>query len=247
MKDKIIELNHIVHGYGNSHVLKVDNLSVVRGEVFALLGPNGAGKSTLLRIIGLLEQPLQGQVLFKGQDVTKQRAKLELRRKMTMVFQESLLFRTSVYENVASGLKFRGLKRQEIEQRVKRWLSIMDIEHLAKRPAHQLSGGEAQRTSFARALAVEPEICLLDEPLSGLDLPTRERLQEELQSLLHRLEMTTIYVTHDRNEALMLADRVGIIINGELIQTGAPAEVFSAPLDERVARFVGVETICRGK
>lgn len=247
MKEKIIELKDIAHFHGETKLLDIIELPIYRGEVLVLLGPNGAGKSTLLRVIGLLEEPKEGQVFFHGEDIARRRDKLVCRRKMAMVFQEPLLYHTTVFENVASGLKFRGFARAGIEQRVGKWLKIMGIEHLSDRQADQISGGEAQRASFARALAIEPEVCLLDEPLAGLDHPSRERLQEELQAILHQQKMTTVYVTHDRGEALMLADRVGVVMGGKLCQVGTPEKVFNAPVDEETARFVGVETILPGE
>lgn len=246
MREKVIELKHIVHKYHDNELLNIEDLSIYRSEVLTLLGPNGAGKSTLLRLIGLLEEPSEGEILFRGKDVASERDRLNMRRKMAMVFQEPLLYRTTVFDNVASGLKFRGSSRSEIENKVNKWLAIMGIDHLADRSAQAISGGEAQRVSFARALVLEPEVCLLDEPMAGLDHPSRERLQEELQTILRQLEMTTIYVTHDRAEVLMLADRVGVMIEGKILQMGTPEKVFNAPINELVARFVGVETILAG-
>ena len=164
-----------------------------------------------------------------------------------MVFQEPLLFDTTVFENVASGLKIRGIEKEEIRQQVMENLDRFGIAHLIHRSARTLSGGEAQRTSLARAFAIAPEILFLDEPFSALDPPSRESLIEDTERILRETRTTAIFATHDRLEALRLSDRIGVMNGGKIVQIGPPDEVMNHPMDEFVASFVGVETILSGK
>ena len=241
MAEALLTLHDLVVRYGESQILQVPSLAVYPGEILAIIGPNGAGKSTLLRVMGLLEQPTQGRVLFHGLDVTRQNG-LTVRRRMASVFQEPLLLNASVYDNAALGLRLRGLDRRSIERRVQPWLERLGIDHLVRRRARSLSGGEAQRTSLARALALDPEILFLDEPFSPLDPPTREGLLLDLERILREPGITTVFVTHDRDEAFMFGDRVAVFIGGRLLQTGPTPEVFTHPVNEEVAHFVGIDT-----
>lgn len=241
MAETLLSLQDIRVRYDDVTVLQFSSLKLHPGEVLAIIGPNGAGKSTLLRIMGLLQQPTEGKVYFRGDEV-KQKNALSIRRRMGSVFQEPLLLNGTVYENAAIGLKLRGLDRRSIDQRVRPWLERLGIAGLGGRQARTLSGGEAQRTSLARALAVEPELLLLDEPFSALDPPTREELLIDLERILDETAVTTVFVTHDRDEAFMFGDRVAVLIDGRLLQVGAAAEVFAHPVDEEVARFVGIDT-----
>ena len=227
-------------------VLEIDQLRVQEGEVLAVIGPNGAGKSTLLLALARLLKPACGEITFGDQPLEEQND-LEYRRRIGLVLQEPLLLNTSVFENVAAGLHFRRLPKEEITRRVDDWLARLGISHLRDRPAAKLSGGEAQRVSLARAFAIQPQLLLLDEPFSALDAPTRSRLLEELQSLLAETGQTTIFVTHDLDEALLLGDRVAVLLAGRLRQCGQPEQVFAEPADAEVAAFVGVETIVSGQ
>lgn len=230
---------------GGRAVLEVESLHVSGGEVLAVVGPNGAGKSTLLQVMALLERPAEGQVLFDGQPARP--GSLGLRRRMAMVFQEPLLLEGTVGYNVRCGLALRGVPRPEQERRAALWLERFGVGHLVNRPASSLSGGEAQRVSLARALALEPEALLLDEPFAALDAPTREALMDDLDAVLADTGTATVFVTHDRTEALRLGDRVAVLIGGRVRQCGRPSEVFAAPADAEVAAFVGVETIAAGQ
>jgi tungstate transport system ATP-binding protein len=232
--------------HGGRAVLDVPALDVLEGEVLALIGPNGAGKSTLLRVLGLLERPDAGTVLMDGRGVDARDA-LANRRTMAMVFQEPLLADASVADNVALGLRFRGVATAEAAPRVARWLARLGVAHLATRRARTLSGGEAQRVALARALVLEPRVLMLDEPFSGLDAPTRAALLTDLGAIVRADNTTTILVTHERGEALALADRVAVLIDGRLRQLDQTARVFYAPCDADVARFVGVETLVSGR
>jgi len=226
-------------------VLDVGTLDVFVGETLVVLGPNGSGKSTLLQLIALLEKPDEGQILVDG--VRADKDALGWRRRMALVFQEPLLLSTTVEQNVASGLSIRGVPRGARPQRVRDWLARFGIDALANRSAKTLSGGEAQRTSLARALVLDPELLLLDEPFAALDAPAKQALIDDLERVLSRAGRTTILVTHDRAEALRLGHRVAVLIDGSIRQIGSAAEVFGTPCDEEVAGFVGVETIVRGE
>lgn len=230
---------------GGRPVLEIDALDVDPGEVLAVVGPNGAGKSTLIQVLGLLERPPRGEVLFDGQPVRG--ALLAYRRRMAVVFQEPLLLDTTVASNVETGLALRGVAGAERRRRTGEWLERFGISHLAGRSARTLSGGEAQRTSLARALVLEPEALLLDEPFASLDAPTREALMDDLERILAASDVATVFVTHDRGEALRLGDRLAVLIGGRIRQVGAPQEIFAAPVDEEVAAFVGIETIVPGR
>lgn len=227
-------------------LLSVPSLEVTRGEVLTLIGPNGAGKSTLLQAVAGLRRPTTGMLSFDGQTVDLKNPPLAFRRRLAVVFQEPLLFDTTVEENVASGLKLRGVGKHIIRERVALWLERLGIAHLARRQARTLSGGEAQRTSLARAFVLDPDLLLLDEPFSALDPQTRESLTEAFHALQRQTGVTTLFVTHDRLEALRLGDRVAVMRRGEILQIGTPEEVFGQPVSEAVASFVGVETILRG-
>ena len=245
MTGPLVQLRDILVWYGRRTVLDIPDLDVHPNEVLAAVGPNGAGKSTLLRVIALLERPAEGEVLYGGRAVSG--SPLPYRRKMAMVFQEPLLLDTSVEANVRTGLSLRGVPREEQKRRVDEWLERFGISHLRGRSSRALSGGEAQRTSLARALALQPEVLLLDEPFASLDAPTRESLIEDLDTVLTANRVATVFVTHDRGEALRLGDRIAVLMQGQVRQLGSPADVFSSPVDEEVAAFVGVETIIPGR
>jgi tungstate transport system ATP-binding protein len=241
MAEALLALEKILVRYGESFSLEVSSLAVERNEVLAVIGPNGAGKSTLLRLMGLLQQPTHGKIYFHNREVIPTES-LSVRRRMASVFQEPLLLNASVYDNAALGLKLRGMNRHTIEQRLRPWLKRLGIEHLANRKARTLSGGEAQRTSLVRALALDPEILLLDEPFSSLDPPTRERLLLDLERILRETGIATVFVTHDRDEAFIFGDRIAVLIGGQLLQTGPTTQVYAHPVNLEVAHFVGFDT-----
>ena len=242
----VVSLHGIRVDRGGTTVLAVPELAVDAGRILAVIGPNGAGKSTLLRVMGLLETPTAGSVRFQGEHVSPADG-LAIRRRMASVFQEPLLADTTVWNNVALGLRFRGVDGARVAHRVGEWLARLGIAHLARRAARTLSGGEAQRAALARALVLEPELLLLDEPFSSLDQPTRESLIDDMARILRRSRATAVLVTHDRGEAQALGDRMAVLLGGRLCQVDDTAQVFRAPVSEEVARFVGVETLieCR--
>lgn len=242
----VVELEGVRVVHGERAVVDVGHLAVRAGELLVVIGPNGSGKSTLLRVLGLLEAPTAGSVRFRGQPVAR-RDLLTMRRQMASVFQDPLLVDATAFDNVALGLRFRGLSRGEVVPPVQRWMDRLGIGHLAARRARTLSGGEAQRTALARALVLQPAVLLLDEPFSALDQPAREALIVELGRILRHDRITTVLVTHDRGEAMTLGDRVAVIMDGRILQLDDAPRLFRAPASEAVARFVGVETIVDGR
>ena len=245
--EPIIEIRNLVVERGGVMILNVPSLVVKEGEILSLIGPNGAGKTSLLQTLSYLLKPFKGEIFFRGKKVEANHSVSEYRRKLAMVFQEPLLFDTTVLNNVASGLKIRGMKRGEIRDRAMEQLGRFGISHLNDRSAKTLSGGEAQRTSLARAFALRPEILLLDEPFASLDPPTRDSLIEDLEHILKQTQTAVIFATHDRLEALRLSNRMAVMNKGGILQVGFPGEVMNHPVNEFVASFVGVETILSGR
>ena len=245
LAEPLIELRDIVVRRGRRTVLDVPTLAVRRGEIMTVIGPNGAGKSTLAGTLALLERPAAGTVLLGGRPVDWGRGLLAARRRLAMVFQEPLLLDMTVAENVATGLRLRGIPRADRETRVAHWLERLGIAHLARRSARALSGGEAQRTSLARALVLEPELLVLDEPFAALDPPTREALAVDLVPVLRERRTTTVLVTHDRDEAFGIGDRVAVILAGRIAQLDVPEAVLRQPANEEIARFVRPRRLLR--
>jgi len=242
----ILEVKNLQVKRGGVRVLDIPTLAFPERKVLTLIGPNGAGKSTLLLALSRLLKSVSGEIYFRGQRIDSNHTIVTYRRHIAMVFQEPLLFDTTVFDNVASGLKIRGVNNDEIKQTVNECLERFSISHLVSRSARKLSGGEAQRTSLARAFAVKPEIIFLDEPFSSLDPPTRESLIEDLERILHETKTTAVMATHDQMEALRLSDQIAVMNQGEIAQIGSPAEVMNNPVDEFVASFVGMETVFTG-
>lgn len=231
--------------YGRRLVVDVDALEVGRGEVLAILGPNGAGKSTLFRLLLLVEATDEGRILLDGREVRP--GDHDARHRLAGVFQRPYLFTGTVAENVAYGLRARGLGRREREARVAELLALLGIESLSSAPVHELSGGEAQRVALARALAPGPELLLLDEPTANLDVTVRRRFREDLERLIRTQAAAAILITHDPADAFALADRVAILEEGRVVQTGAPEEIVLRPATPFVAAFTGAELILDGR
>ena len=217
--------------------LRIDSLAIQRGETLTVVGPNGAGKSTLLLALARLLQPSRGDILYDGKSL-QQWDELEYRRRISFVFQSPLLMDMTVEQNVALGLKFRGVPKEETYERVGKWMKQLGVESLSKRRAGQLSGGEAQRVSLARAFVLEPELLLLDEPFSALDPPTRARLFEDLSALLKEDHRTAVFVTHNLNDAAKLSHRIAVIVGGILRQVGTAKQIKSKPADDTVKAFL---------
>lgn len=213
-------------------IFHIENLTIPQGEVLALVGPNGAGKSSLLLTLAMLEAPSGGVVRFAGEAALNGN-RLGMRRRMAVVFQEAMLLDTSVQRNITIALRIRGVAGRDAAQRAQKWLERFGIGHLARRPARQLSGGEAQRASLARAFALEPEVLFLDEPFAALDYPTRKALLNELGPMLKDMNMTALFVTHDYTEIPYLAQRVAVLYEGRIIKCGSVVEVFGEEILSR--------------
>ena len=236
-----LKIDNVAKAFGRFPALSGVSLEVAEGEFLALLGPSGSGKTTLLRILAGLEKPDVGAVRFDDEDFLAQTAR---ERRVGMVFQHYALFRhMTVAQNVAFGLRVRPRKqrpsRKAINDRVADLLRLVQLEDLGKRYPAQLSGGQRQRVALARALAIEPKMLLLDEPFGALDAQVRRELRRWLRDLHERTGVTTVFVTHDQEEALDLADRVAILKDGQLIQLGAPNEVYEHPATPFVFDFLG--------
>ncbi len=236
-----IEINHISKSFGNFHALDDINLVVPSGELVALLGPSGCGKTTLLRIIAGLESPDSGNIAFHGSDTTNKDVR---ERQVGFVFQHYALFRhMTVFENVAFGLRVRPKEtrpsNEEIKRRVHELLNLVQLDWLADRYPPQLSGGQRQRIALARALAVEPKVLLLDEPFGALDAKVRKDLRRWLRRLHDELHITSVFVTHDQEEALEVADRIVVMNHGKVEQIGTPQEVYDYPASPFVYQFLG--------
>ncbi|GAC1697478.1 MAG: ABC transporter ATP-binding protein [Candidatus Limnocylindrales bacterium] len=239
----MLEATDLVIRRGTRVVMRAGAFSVAEGEHLAVLGPNGAGKSSLILALAAL-LPMSGELRYRGSVVTDAQA---FRRRVGVVFQRPLLLGRSVRENVGLGLAIRGVSRVVRNKRAETELARLGVAHLADRSASRLSGGESQRVSIARALATDPEILFLDEPFSALDAPTREALIADLARVLRDRGTTAVMVTHDRDEALSLADRIAVVMNGELRQQGTAEAVFGMPADPEIAAFVGVENVIPAK
>lgn len=233
----MIQIRDLLIQRNKRDVLKVDTLDIQRGETLTVVGPNGAGKSTLLLALARLLRPSQGEIIYDGKSL-KQWNELEYRRKISFVFQSPLLMDMTVEQNVALGLTFRGTPKEETREQVGKWMKQLGVDSLAKRRAGQLSGGEAQRVSLARAFVLEPELLLLDEPFAALDPPTHAKLLDDLTALLKQDHRTAVFVTHNLREATKLSHRMAVIAGGVLRQVGTAKQIKSKPADETVAAFL---------
>ena len=237
MKNIQVRLEKVTKRFGDVTAVSNLDLNVEQGRFLTLLGPSGCGKTTLLRSIAGFEEPDSGRIYIGGRDVTDLPAH---KRPSNMVFQRYALFpHLTVFENVAFGLMVKKLSTQEIDKRVEKMLALVQLEGYGRRQINQLSGGQAQRVALARALVNEPEVLLLDEPLGALDLKIRFQMEMELKLLHAELGITFIYVTHDQDEAMTLSDRIVIMNAGQIVQDGAPEDIYSNPASAFVADFIG--------
>ena len=239
-----VEFHDIALAFGRTQVLRDIDLVIEPGEFFALLGPSGSGKSTLLRVIAGFAFPQSGRVLVDGQDISRVPP---WERNIGMVFQNYALWpHMTVWQNVAFGLEERKLSRAEIERRTAAALDLVGLRELAARRPSQISGGQQQRIALARTIAIEPKVLLLDEPLSNLDAQLRIHMRTELLALQRKLGITTIFVTHDQEEALSIADRVAVLDQGVIQQVGTPMELYDSPANRFIASFVGTINMLQG-
>jgi len=224
----LITVKNLEARAGKKVLLSIPHFEILEGEVLGIMGPNGAGKSTFIKALSLLEQPAQGEIFLKDKDITNDLT-IEMRRKFAVAMQQPLLLDTTVFQNVAVGLKLRKLPRQEIKNKVSYWLEKFHTSHLAKKHAFHLSGGEAQRVNLARAMVLEPEVLFLDEPFSALDFPTKVQLLKDIKTIINQTKTTTVFVSHDLMELKYLADTLAILMDGELKQSGPTDEVLLSP------------------
>ncbi|MBB1596851.1 ABC transporter ATP-binding protein [Achromobacter sp. UMC46] len=244
MKKVSVECRNIRLSYGKTEVLKDVNINIEPGEFFALLGPSGSGKSTLLRLIAGFNRHSAGQLLVDGKDIT---GTPPWDRNIGMVFQNYALWpHMTVWDNVAFGLVERKLPKAEIRAKVEAALELVGLSQYGKRRPNQLSGGQQQRVALARTIVIEPQVLLLDEPLSNLDKKLRVQMRQDLLSLQRRLGITTIFVTHDQEEAMTTADRMAVLDHGVVQQIGAPSTLFDYPVNRFVANFVGTMNVLEG-
>ena len=236
-----IELKNISKKFGEVTAVSDVNFTVNEGELMALLGPSGGGKTTVLRMIAGLEMPTEGDIFVRGERVNDVPVQ---KRNIGFVFQSYALFKTmNVFKNIAFGLKIKKWKSADAKARVAELIELFGLSGLEKRYPHQLSGGQRQRVAIARALAPKPSVLLLDEPFGAVDAKIRQELREWLVTLHHDLNVTTIFVTHDQEEAMEVSNRIVIFSKGNLEQIGTPREVYEQPANEFVARFVGVMNV----
>ena len=243
----LIETVDLYQRFNKHDILKNINLKVDKGEVFAIIGPTGAGKTTLLRLLNLLDLPASGIIYFDGTDTAgSTRLRTELRRRMAFVFQKPVVFNMSVYDNIACGLQWRKERKNKIRQKVNSMLELVSLSEHKDRNARTLSGGEVQMVAIARAIISEPEVLLLDEPTANLDPASVSSIESLITDITHRYNTTIIMATHDMSQGQRLADRVGVLLNGEIQQSGVWHEVFNSPQNKEVANFVRVENIIDG-
>ena len=235
----VLEIHDLEVWRDNALAVEVEHLAVNSGDVLALIGPNGSGKSSLLLAIARLLKHRHGTISFNGFELNK-KSDVEYRRHLGLVLQEPMLVDTSVSNNVGMGLRFRRVSREEIANRSDKWLERFGISHLRNRSACNLSGGEAQRVSLARAFVLEPDLLLLDEPFSALDSPTRISLLNDLHTILAETSTTTIFISHNLDEANRLANRMAIILKGKLLQQGSPDQIYANPTNDDVRSFLGL-------
>ena len=241
MSDFVLQLKNINKYFGKNHVIKNVNLNFEKGHFITFLGPSGCGKTTLLRMIAGFYEPDEGEILLNGKNIERVPP---YDRNTAMVFQEYALFpHMNVFDNVSYGLRVKKKPKDEIEKRVKQALSLMQLEGMEKRFPNQMSGGQQQRVAVARALVMNPEVLLLDEPLSNLDAKLRENVRVELRQIQQKMGLSTIYVTHDQSEALSMSDAIVVLKDGIVHQVGTPQEIYFEPKTAFVADFIGTTNL----
>ncbi len=243
--ENYVKIEKVSKVFGDFTAVDSVELSIRKGEIFALLGSSGCGKSTLLRMLAGFEKPTEGRITIDGQDMAKVPS---YERPTNMMFQSYALFpHMTVADNVAFGLKQDGLPKDQITARVEEMLKLVDMSPYAKRKPHQLSGGQKQRVALARSLSKRPKLLLLDEPMGALDKKLRERMQLELVDIIEKVGVTCVMVTHDQEEAMTMASRIGIMSKGKILQVGAPAQVYETPNCRFSAEFIGSINMFEGK
>ena len=241
MSDLVLQLKQINKYFGRSHVIKDVNIDFEKGHFVTFLGPSGCGKTTLLRMVAGFYEPDDGEILLNGKRIERIPP---YSRNTAMVFQEYALFpHMNVFDNVSYGLRVKNRPKEEIERRVKEALDLMQLKGMEDRFPNQMSGGQQQRVAVARALVMNPEVLLLDEPLSNLDAKLRESVRVELRDIQKKMGLSTIYVTHDQSEALSMSDMIVVLKGGVVHQTGSPQEIYFEPKTPFVADFIGTTNL----
>lgn len=244
MTQPIIEFNNVTKKYDETTVLKGVDLTIEAGKFYTLLGPSGSGKTTILRLIAGFSNASSGDIIFEGKRINDVPAN---KRRVNTVFQNYALFpNMNVFENVAFGMSLKGISKAQIKAKVTEMLTMVQLAGFEDREIDELSGGQQQRVAIARALANDPEILLLDEPLSALDYKLRKDMQYELRELQQRLGITFIFVTHDQEEALAMSDWIFVMNDGEILQNGTPVDIYDEPINHFVASFIGESNIIEG-
>jgi putrescine transport system ATP-binding protein len=239
-----LQIKHVAKQFDDVFAVDDVSLDIQQGEIFALLGSSGSGKSTLLRMLAGFEMPSTGQIILAGKDIV---GMAPYERPINMMFQSYALFpHLTVWDNIAFGLRRDKLSKAEIEERVKQMLELVQLKPYAKRKPHQLSGGQQQRVALARSLAKRPQLLLLDEPLGALDAKLRERTQLELVGIIEKVGVTCVLVTHDQEEAMTMATRIGVMSEGKILQIGKPSEIYETPNCRFVADFIGSVNLFKG-
>ena len=239
-----LQIKRIVKKFDEVFAVDEVTLDIQQGEIFALLGSSGCGKSTLLRMLAGFETPTSGQILLSGQDIV---GLAPYERPINMMFQSYALFpHLTVWDNIACGLHRDGMPKAQIEERVTQMLELVQLKQYAKRKPHQLSGGQQQRVALARSLAKRPKLLLLDEPLGALDAKLRQRTQLELVDIIEQVGVTCVMVTHDQEEAMTMATRIGVMSEGKILQMGAPSDIYETPNCRFVADFIGSVNLFKG-
>ncbi len=239
-----LQIKQLVKQFDDVYAVDNVSLNIDKGEIFALLGSSGCGKSTLLRMLAGFETPTSGQILLEGQDVAKL---APCERPFNMMFQSYALFpHLTVWDNIAFGLKRDKMPADQISERVEKMLTLVQLKQYAKRKPHQLSGGQQQRVALARSLAKSPKMMLLDEPLGALDKKLREQTQLELVDIIEQVKVTCVMVTHDQEEAMTMATRIGVMSEGKILQVGKPGDIYETPNCKFVADFIGSVNLFKG-
>ena len=238
MEQPVLHLEKIKLNKQNKTILEVDKFQVNEGEIIGVVGPNGAGKSTLIKIMSFLEKPSSGSIYFNGGHLINSDVDINLRREIAVVFQQPLMFDTTVYNNVAASLQLRRVSKNVTKEKVEYWLRKFGIEHLAKRYARTLSGGEVQRVALARAMVYDPKILFMDEPFTALDSPSRKKLLQDFKSVLSETKTTTIFVSHDYQEIKYLCSEMVILFEGRMIQRSGIQAFDTSSLPRKLALFL---------